>query len=134
MVVTWGWNRSGDGRRYFSFRTPTGSATFRFSTLLDGNTEGYIPHRATCSSVPHLCWIDSQTNYIWRWRWGYPANSYLNFNGPPGQWGKPQLLIYPDSSAPQLHLYLISDFSTHPMSPQTVTTSCVCWNVFYAGV
>lgn len=46
VVVTWGWNSSGDGRRYFSFRTPTGSVTFRFSTLLDSNTEGYIPHPA----------------------------------------------------------------------------------------
>lgn len=41
---------------------------------------------------------------LWRQRQGYPANSYLNSNGPPGQWGKPQLLTYPDSSAPQLPL------------------------------
>lgn len=41
--LTWGWKSSGDGRRYFSFRAPTGSGTFRFSTLLDSNTEGYVP-------------------------------------------------------------------------------------------
>lgn len=55
VVVTWGWNSSEDGLRYFSFRTPTGSVTFRFSTLLDSNTEGYIPHRATCSWVACPC-------------------------------------------------------------------------------
>lgn len=44
--LTWGWKRREDGRRYFSFRTPTGSATFCFSTLLDNTTEGYGPHRA----------------------------------------------------------------------------------------
>lgn len=44
--LTWGWKSSGDGRRYFSFRTPTGSGTFRFSTLLDSNTEGYVPRGA----------------------------------------------------------------------------------------
>lgn len=36
LGLTWGWKSRGDGRRYFSFRTPTGSVTFRFSTLLDG--------------------------------------------------------------------------------------------------
>lgn len=46
-AFTWGWNSSGEGRRYFSFRAPTGSVTFRFSTLLDNNTEGYIPSRDT---------------------------------------------------------------------------------------
>lgn len=42
--LTWGWKSNGDGLRYFSLRAPTGSVTFRFSTLLDSNTEGYGPH------------------------------------------------------------------------------------------
>lgn len=57
MGLTWGWKSSGDGRRYFSFRTPTGSVTFRFSTLLDNNTEGYVPHRAArgCAGTVPTC-------------------------------------------------------------------------------
>lgn len=52
--LTWGGKSSGDGLRYFSFRTPTGPGTFRFSTLLDSNTQGYAPHprRAPAPAPP----------------------------------------------------------------------------------
>lgn len=55
LGLTWGWKSSGDGRRYFSFRAPTGSVTFRFSTLLDSNTEGYGPHRAAQRWAGRAC-------------------------------------------------------------------------------
>lgn len=70
--LTWGWKSSGAGRRYFSLRTPTGSVTFRFSTLLDSSTEGYGPHRAA------QCWA----------RWGVG-----------GQWLRP---LWVPTSAPSV--------------------------------
>lgn len=50
--LTWGGKSSGDGLRYFSFRTPTGPGTFRFSTLLDSNTQGYAPPTQSAGSRP----------------------------------------------------------------------------------
>lgn len=35
FVLTCGWKSGGDGLRNFSFRAPTGSSSFLFSTLLD---------------------------------------------------------------------------------------------------
>lgn len=34
-LCTWGWKSGGEGRRNLSFRAPTGSSSFLFSTLLD---------------------------------------------------------------------------------------------------
>lgn len=82
VVVTWGWNSSGDGRRYFSFRTPTGSVTFRFSTLLDSNTEGYIPHPAEPLGPPSRACATLIMRLPWRWPQGSPDNPYMNSNGP----------------------------------------------------
>lgn len=70
LGLTWGWKSSGDGRRYFSFRTPTGSVTFRFSTLLDNNTEGYVP----CGVAQRWAGRRPTGHEVWGPRHGGPAS------------------------------------------------------------
>lgn len=125
-VVTWGWKSRGDGRRYFSFRTPTGSVTFRFSTLLDSNTEGYIPHGPTACARPIV-------RLPWRGQQGCPANSYPNSSGPASRivGARPTCSPAQTPQFPQLSTFSIS-FALPcpaPISPQVVITFCACRNI-----
>ncbi len=60
---TWGWNSSGAGLRYFSFRAPTGSISFLFSTLLDNSTKGYVQTKVNCKPIEYQYFSNNLFNF-----------------------------------------------------------------------